>query len=515
MKKTITLIWFLVIASSAEAKIYDVVMLGADSKGLNKCTSIIDHAITRAASDGGGTIYFPAGKYLTGPIHLKSNITIELEAGAIVKFSDDFEDFLPFVKVRYEGIFMKTFSPLIYAVGAENISIKGEGEIDGNGFKWWEVIKSITSEVRENGRVAYPDKYQQLWLRENESLKVEPYYQKTLENNFFRPPLIQFQECSNINIDGISIRNSPFWTINPVGCDDVTVHRVKIFNPEYGRNTDGINPSSCSNVRISDCFISVGDDCVTIKSGRDGEGREYGRPCENITVTNCIMLAGHGGVVIGSEMSGGVKNVAISNCVFNGTDNGIRLKSARGRGGVVENIRVNNILMRNIKSNAFIFNLFYDQDTLTEPVSERTPIFRNIHISNITGTDVNKIGFINGLKEMPVEELSFININISAREGFLAKEAKNIHFNNIDFAVMKGPSLSLSDCHTIILDNVRSSSPVKNQAILEIESSSQVLINNCCQMVPADVFSQITKSDIIWGNNFFKSCVQQKICNKL
>ena len=505
MKKLTILFSLLVFVFFSRAEVYNVKKLGADSQGVKKCTDIINRAIEKAAVDGGGTIYFPAGNYLTGPIHLKSNITLDLEAGAFLRFSGDFDDYLPYVSVRYEGIFMQTFSPLIYAAGAKNITLKGEGEIDGNGIKWWSAIKTIMDNVRANGKVTHPNKYQKLWIKENSNLVGG----KNFKNEFFRPPFIQFIECQNINIEGITLKNSPFWTINPIGCDDVRVNGVTILNPDDGYNTDGINPSSCRNVRISDCFISVGDDCVTIKSGRDEDGRNYGKPCENITVTNCMMLAGHGGVVIGSEMSGGVKNVTISNCVFDGTDNGIRLKSARGRGGVVENIRVNNIVMRNIRRTGFVFNLFYDKGSKVEPVTERTPIFRNIHISNVTGVNVNNVGAITGIEEMPVAEVSFSNVNVKAKKGFIAKTAKNLHFSNIDIAVEEGPSLSFTDSKEIVLNDVRSGKPVKEQAVIELDACSQVLINNCFQMVPADVFTRIKDSDVIWGNNFLKMVEQE------
>ena len=275
---------------------------------------------------------------------------------------------------------MNSFSPLIYAKNCENIAITGRGTLDGRGHKWWEEIRRISAEVRQHGDVLTINELQKMWDAANpDAFEVGEYYQRTVKNRFFRPPFIQFQECENILISGVTIKNSPFWTINPVGCTNVVIDGVTIFNPSEnpkGPNTDGINPSSCKNVRISNCLISVDDDCITIKSGRDKEGRNYGRPCENITITNCIMLAGHGGVVIGSEMSGGVKNITISNCVFDGTHNGIRLKASRGRGGVVENIRVNNIVMENILRDAFIMDLFYDRHSEPEPVSERTPVFR-------------------------------------------------------------------------------------------------------------------------------------------
>ena len=497
MKKISFLLFMLVCSLLVQAKVYDLVELGADRQGINKCTEIINKAILEASGEGGGTIFFPSGKYLTGPIHLKSNITLDIEAGAFVQFSDDFDDYLPYVRARYEGIFMKTFSPLIYAEGASNITLKGEGTIDGNGRLWWSEIEKISSDVRANGKVTNSNKYQQLWANQNPDL-VDSKYGK---NQFFRPPFIQFIECEDVKIEGLTIKNSPFWTVNPVGCNNVVVSGATILNPEDGHNTDGINPSSCSNVRISDCLISVGDDCITIKSGRDKHGRDYGKPCENITVTNCIMEKGHGGVVIGSEMSGGVKNVTISNCVFDGTDNGIRLKSARGRGGIVENIMVTNIVMQNIRRIGFIFNLFYDRGTSVEPVSERTPIFRNIHIDHVTGVNIEKVGAMTGIEEMPVDEVSFSNISFKAEKGFIVQTAKNLHFSNIDIAVNEGPSMLFTNCKGIVLNDVRSSKPIKDQAIIEVISSSGVVVHNCCQIVPTNVFSIVKDSEIIWGEN--------------
>ena len=316
----------------------------------------------------------------------------------------------------------------------------------------------------------------------------------------FRPPFIQFFECTNIVIENVKIINSPFWTINPAFCDNITVHGVTIKNPSAnpkGPNTDGINPTSCSNVRISDCFISVGDDCITIKSGRDADGRKYGRPCENLTITNCIMLSGHGGVVIGSEMSGGVKKVVISNCIFDGTDAGIRLKASRGRGGVVEDIRVDNIVMKNISRNAFIFDLFYDKHSKPEPVSERTPVFRNIHLSNITGSGIKRVGYVKGIEEMPVDELSFSNVNMEAEEGFEAETATNLRFYNVDFAVKKGPSFRFRLCDGVLLNDVRSKKPLPGQSVIELEQVKNAVINNCFGMQLVKGFLKESDSEVL------------------
>jgi len=262
------------------------------------------------------------------------------------------------------------------------------------------------------------NKYQPMWDKENDVKAIyadtNEDYINTLQRRFFRPPFIQPVRCKRVRIEGVKIINSPFWTVNPEFCDNVTIKGITIHNID-SPNTDGINPESCTNVHISDSHISVGDDCITIKSGRDLQGRKLNAPCENITITNCTMLAGHGGVVIGSEMSGSVRNVVITNCVFDGTDRGIRLKSTRGRGGVVENIRVSNIVMRNIQREAIILDLKYSKMP-EEPVSERTPVFRNIHISNLTGVDVKTPVYIRGLEEAPITDVTLNNINIKGSE---------------------------------------------------------------------------------------------------
>ncbi|NDV84448.1 glycoside hydrolase family 28 protein [Bacteroides sp. 51] len=504
MKRIYVFLTLLVLILPLHSNVYNIKELGADHTGNKICTEIINQTILKAHQSGGGTLYFPAGTYLTATIRMKSNIELRLDAGATIRFSDRFEDYLPFEEIRWEGTVMNTLTPLIYARNEDNLSITGRGTLDGNGFKWWAYDRKLSAEIRKNGKLGQLTELQELWVESNKELVVEEYYKKSLERKFFRPPFIQFFECSNILIENVKIINSPFWTINPAFCDNITIHGVTINNPSKdpkGPNTDGINPSSCSNVRISDCFISVGDDCITIKSGRDGNGRKYGKPCENITITNCIMLSGHGGVVIGSEMSGGVKKVTISNCVFNGTDAGIRLKASRGRGGVVEEIRVNNIIMNDIQRNAFIFDLFYDRLSTPEPVTERTPTFRNIHLSNITGSNIEQIGYISGIEEMPVDEISFSNINLEARKGFKAEIATNIRFYNADFSVKEGPSWSFKNCKHVILNDVRSKKPIAGQPVVVMDNVENGVITNCFQITPTDVFYEIKDSQVRMGTN--------------
>ena len=496
-------------ALSVCARTFNMKELGADSKGKVLCTSLINRTIEKAANEGGGTLYFPAGTYLTAAIHMKSNITLNLESGAVLRFSDRFEDYLPFVRIRWEGTVMNTLSPLIYAKHADNLAITGRGTLDGNGYKWWNWERETRELIKANGgKLPSLNKLQQMWVDANKDLEISEYYKPSLERRMFRPPFIQFYECTNVLIEKVRIVNSPFWTINPAFCDDVVVHGVTIHNPSEnpkGPNTDGINPTSCRNVRISDCFISVGDDCITIKSGRDADGRKYGKPCENIAITNCIMLSGHGGVVIGSEMSGGVKRVAISNCIFDGTDAGIRLKSSRGRGGVVEELRVDNIIMKNIRRNAFIFDLFYDRASKVEPVSERTPVFRNIRISNVTGSDIKQIGYVKGIEEMPVNGLSFSNINMEAEVGFIIDTATDIRFDNVDFSSKTGAPWQFSKCDNIVLNNVRTKQPVSKQPVITFDKVANAFIDNCYQMAPVERFYDSLNSRVMEGANCWKN----------
>lgn len=413
-KKAILAIFFLFsILFNASAAWIDMRKAGADASGKKLNTILINKTIDKLNTIGGGTLFFPAGTYLTGSIKLKSNITIHLEAGAILLFSDNFDDYLPYVEMRHEGVLMKSFSPLIYATDAENITIKGDGKLDGQGKKWWDELFKVMIDLKNNG-VRDMNKYQKMWDEANDVKNLyadtNEDYTETLQRRFFRPPFIQTLRCKNIKIEGVTIVNSPFWTVNPEFSENITIEGLTIINPK-SPNTDGINPESCKNVHISNCHISVGDDCITIKSGRDLQGRKINAPCENITITNCTMLSGHGGVVIGSEMSGSVRNITISNCVFDGTDRGIRLKSTRGRGGVVENIRVNNIVMRNIQREAIILDLKYS-NIPQEPKSDRTPIFRNIHLSNLTGVDVRIPIYIRGLEESPITDITISNIDI-------------------------------------------------------------------------------------------------------
>ena len=485
---------FLVNYASAQP-FYDVTKFGAKKDSSAKATFAIKKAIDAASKAGGGTVYFPAGKYLTGPIHLKSNITIHIDAGAELHFSDNFDDYLPMVESRYEGVDVTSFSPLFYGNNVENIAIVGRGLIDGHGMKWWHFVEGYKQDQpRSKWQLMFDE------LNKNILLPDDP---RQMKRGFLRPPFIQFMHSKNILIQGITIQNSPFWTVNPQFCDNVTVHAVTIVNPQRNApNTDGINPESCSNVRISDCFISVGDDCITIKSGKDAPGRAKARPAENYSITNCTMLAGHGGVVIGSEMSGDVKKITISNCIFDGTDRGIRLKTTRGRGGIVEDIRVSNIVMKNIEQQAIVMDMEYAKMP-PEPVSERTPQFKNIRLSNITA-QTNEAMYINGLDEMPVSEISLNDLVFDAQRGITIRNAKDIELHNVRINTQIGSSLKVEKSERLFLNNINTAKPLAGTPVIRLNNAREVLLQNTWPFKGTENFLEITgdaTKNIILNNN--------------
>jgi polygalacturonase len=484
---------------------YDVRAYGAAADGKTKCTEAIRRALAAASAAGGGTIYFGAGQYLTGPIHLASNTTLFVDAGAVVRFSQDFDDYLPMVRSRWEGTEVLNFSPLIYADKAENVAIQGRGVLDGQGQAWWAYFQTLKEGKRKTGSWKTDSKWQREFARLNDvegpsfELPDDP---EMLRMGFLRPPFIQLIDCKNVSIEGVTIRNSPFWTVNPVGCDGVNVRGVTIENPDSAPNTDGIDPDSCRNVHISDSHISVGDDCIAIKSGRDRQGRRLGRPAENHTITGCTMLRGHGGVVIGSEMSGGVRGVAVSSCVFDGTDRGIRIKSTRGRGGAVENVRISNVVMRGVRDEAITLSLAYT-DTPREPVSARTPHFRNIHVSGVSG-EAGQAGVVTGLPESPIEDVSFTDIDLVAGKGFVIKDAADVALRGVRIDSAAGPAVLAQRAARLVLSGVSTGAAHAQTAVLDLTDVRGAFVHGCAAPRGADPFVEVRgaeTADIVLDGN--------------
>lgn len=420
------------------SNLFFVTDFGADNTGKNISTKSINDTIEACSKSGGGTVFVPSGTYQSGSILLLSNITFHVDAGATINFVNDFKEY-PIVDASWEGVPRKCYRSCIHADGAKNIAVTGRGTLNGQGAFWWKHFKEDTLEVP-------------------------------------RPKAIGFIDCDNVLIETVTIIDSPSWTVHPLRCHIVNVDKISIINPADSPNTDGVNPESCKNVHISNCNIDVGDDCIAIKAGVEDNPNNI--PCENITITNCTMVHGHGGVVIGSEMSGVVKNVVISNCVFDGTDRGIRIKTRRGRGGGVNDIMVNNVFMNDVFV-PFVMNMYYFcgprgkdpivSDRNKQVVDESTPVFKNISLSNIVARNVHaSAGFIYGIPESVIENVVVSNYTVefaknptaqfpammagidkSTNKGFYLGNSKNFTFRDFTIIGEIGDKYIIEDCENI------------------------------------------------------------------
>lgn len=496
-------------------------------------TKAISDAIEYLSGKGGGKLIIPRGIWLTGPIILKSNINIHAEAGALVIFSKD-KSLYELVETSFEGYNTVRCQSPISGKNLVNIAFTGEGIFDGSGDAWRQVKRSkLTSSqwkdllasggvVNEKGDTWYPSegflKGEQLSemnvprqfkaLKEFESIK-----------DFLRPVMVSLINCKKVMLDGPTFQNSPAWCIHPLMCEDLTVRNVSVRNPWYSQNGDGLDIESCKNSLIYDCRFDVGDDAICIKSGKDEDGRKRGIPTENLVVKNCVVYHGHGGVTIGSEMSGGVRNMHVSECTFIGTDVGLRFKSNRGRGGVVENIYISNVDMMNIPTQAISFNLYYAGKSVSEmlaessdpeklkveipPVTDETPVFRNITMKNITCKGALQAIFLQGLPEMNLKNIHLENLVMEADEGLFCTDADGITIANLMLKTKNKPaaifynaanvelkalSLTESDTTLIAIQGSKSENIIIRSEFL---SENQDAVSRS-EEVPADAV-QITK----------------------
>lgn len=428
---------------------FNVADYGAAADGKTLCTKAIQKAVDACAAAGGGTVYLPAGRYLSGAIFLKSNVTLHIGQGATLLASTSFEHFPPFKpgwRIQSDDT---RVSSLITGIDLENIAVTGRGTLDGQGKPWWDALRKDKNRKKDQAKIL----------------------------THGRPRVINLYRCRNVLIQGVTIVDSPSWTVHPIGCENLVVDGISIINPESGPNTDGVNPQSCRNVRIANCFIDTGDDCITLKSGEDEEGRLKARPTENVTITNCVMYKGHGAVVIGSEMSGGVRNVTVSNIVCVGTDRAVRIKSTRGRGGVVENIRFSNFVVENVREPIYITS-FYTK-TEPEPVSERTPIFRDIAISNFTIKNSPCMAKIFGLPEMPIQRLRMTDITASTQVGLVCDSVAGLEMQNVQVDAEKGPAFEIKNCKDLELHAVKTKSPRPDEPVIRMENVEEAFIHGC------------------------------------
>ncbi|RAK06889.1 pectate lyase-like protein [Halanaerobium saccharolyticum] len=454
---------------------FNILDYGAKKGGRIKNTEAINEAISACSSSGGGRVIVPSGLYLTGPINFAKNVNLHLEKGAIIKFSSQLENY-KIVESEFEGEKNYRFQSPISANGLKNIAITGRGIIDGSGDQWrpvkkyktterqWQKLISSGGTVEETAecKIWWPSQkaaqgqelVHNLYKKREAGGKILPEaYREAGE--YLRPVLLNFKKCKNILLEGVTFQNSPGWNLHPIMSENIILRQLTIRNPWYAQNGDGLDLDSCQNVLVEECDFDVGDDAICLKSGKNETGRMRNMPTENVFIRNCKVYHGHGGFVIGSEMSSGIKNIYVENCDFMGTDIGIRFKSTRGRGGIVENIYLSQIKMTKIKNEAVKFNLFYESNKKeTEPkeVTVETPQFKNIYLKNINCLEADHAIYIKGLPEMPVRDINFEDIRMAAAKGLTVNYAENIELKNLDLTAKK-EHLILTNSKNIKLNN--------------------------------------------------------------
>ncbi len=447
------------VAARANLPVFNPIEYGAVPDGRTNNTAAFAKVMAACAAAGGGTVWVPAGRYLTGSIELVDNLTLHLDSGAELLYSGNPSD-SPIVPARFECTNVFSHAPLLYANGKQNITITGRGVINGQGWNWWWRAGHGTPPAGHDPKAAR-DAWRKVYDRIEAGEKVTAADFK-LAAEYLRPSLVGLYHCKNVLVEGVTLFKSPMWMLHPVYSEDIVVHGVRFVSadpdgqpsPEgTGPNGDGVDVDSCRNVRISDCFFSTSDDCIVIKSGRDNDGLRTNWPTEFVTITNCVMYQGHGAVVIGSETSGGIRNVTASNIVSKGTDTGIRIKSQRGRGGVLENFRFDNWVIEDAQKTAFEITMRYGHTT-EEPLSQRTPLFRNFAFSNLSVINARKVAALEGLPERDLAQIRFTDLTATGRTGFIADHATGIELHHVSVTADSGSAFSFDTSSDILLDDV-------------------------------------------------------------
>jgi polygalacturonase len=415
---------------------YGAVQCKWEDEEKHKSTEAIRKAIIACNEGGGGKVLIPRGDWLTGAIHLRSNVNLHIAEGAIVHFSNDLADYLPVVHVRCEGVEAYNYSPLIYAPHVENIAITGRGTLHGHGRWWW-------SWARNNNRG-----------NRIEATKVpleERSYGKGAGREGMRPTFIVPWKAKNILIEGITLEESPMWNVHPVYSENIIVRGITVHSLE-SPNGDGIVPDSCKNVLIEYNHLETGDDAVVIKSGLNEDGLKIGIASENIVVRNFTardVRTGSGGIVFGSETSGGIRNIYVHDAYFDGCDRGIRFKTTRGRGNVIENIYIKNVVMKNIERQAINFNSYYEREA-----TGKSPLFRNVYINNIRVNGAHTAIEMIGLPEKWLENINVKNaVFENVLNGAIANRVKELTLENISIT-SKGRPITLDDVFEATIKNV-------------------------------------------------------------
>ena len=452
---------------------FNILNFGAIPDGVTLNTKSINSAIDACSAKGGGVVLVPQGFWLTGPIVLKSNVNFHVTHAALLQFTDDKTQY-PLVLGDFEGHASPRNQSPISGINLSNIAITGEGIIDGHGEVWrdigkdrliesdWKKLVSSGGIVSENGKEWYPSQSFLNGLNSKNVLNMEP--GKTLKDyesvkDFLRPNMVVLNNCKKVLLQNTTFQNSPAWCLHTILCQELTVQGVHVRNEWNAHNGDAIDVESCKDVLVEGSTFDAGDDGICIKSGRDEDGRKRGVPTENVVVRDCIVYKSHGGFVIGSEMSGGARNIFVSNCTFIGSDIGLRFKTTRGRGGLVENIFIKNISMKDIVHEAILFDMYYMVKSLKKemkPVTEATPQFRDFYVNNVVCDNAEKAIMVRGLPEMSIKGIHLENMTLKTQKGIELIEAEDISLKNINVVCAEtNPVVFIDNGSKITLENIK------------------------------------------------------------
>lgn len=501
-----------------------IVDFGAVPDGQTMNTQAFADAIREVSEKGGGKVIVPRGIWLTGPIVMKSNIDLHTESGALIIFSRNFDDY-PLIETSFEGLeTWRCISP-VYAFELDNIAITGEGIIDGSGDAWRPVKKSkLTAsqwkKLVNSGGVL--NKNENIWYPSEKALRgVEgsvmnvPAGKLTKEDyeaikDFLRPVMISLVKCRNVLLDGPTFQNSPAWNIHPLMCENVILRNLTVKNPWYSQNGDGLDLESCKNAIVYRCNFDVGDDAICFKSGKNETGRRRGIPTENVIVKECIVYHGHGGFVVGSEMSGGVRNIHVSNCTFMGTDVGIRFKSTRGRGGIVEKIYISNINMTDIPTEPIHFNLYYGgRAPLPDPedkiprqhkrivpqVTEETPQFRDIHMKHIVCKGAARAAILQGLPEMNLSNVTLEDVILEADRGMDFFDCDTIQLTDVFVKLKNGPILVFDNAKNLKIEKFSYEKEGEKRILVKGSQTANIRLKEVAFTAENLVFDELADKD--------------------
>jgi polygalacturonase len=445
---------------------FNIVDYGARPDGQAPATEAIRAAIQAARAAGGGTVFVPAGNYTTGPIELVSNLILYIDAGATLRFP---AAKLPFTQGRQQGIEALTPLPLIGGRNLENVTITGRGVLSSDNAEWMRMMPRDKGSGADPGSANGPNWERLLQLLEVKTPAAEEDYRKAAPE--LRPSFVRTMDSHNILIEGVRFLGSPMWTIHLLYSDNVVIRDVTI-ETYPGVHTDGIAVDSSRNVRISGCSIDAGDDGIVIKSGKDADGLRVNRPSEDITIAGCHVLHAHGAVTLGSETSGWIRRVVASNITCRGTEMGVRIKSSRSRGGGVEDVRFDNWTMDDVGQGINVTNYYLMEGEARggqAPVSNRTPVFRNIAIGNMTIRGARVAVDIEGLPEMPISGLRIGNVVASAKSGLKAYNTVALQLDDVEVNAASGPSFLIRDSKDLLLDRVTTREPLAGAPVIRLD----------------------------------------------